>query len=145
MATTTTYKTLSDIINREDRYDLRNIAYYTTTIDGGLIIPDTTLFDTYIRYVWQYTQLFEVNKAQREYYRYRPQLLSLDIYGTPSLAWLILKLNDGECASHFTLKSRLRLIDRETLASIYDTLVARASSTIEQNHARFNALIGTEV
>ena len=38
-------KTLNDIINREDRYDLNQVLLYTVTEDGSLVIPDKNIFE----------------------------------------------------------------------------------------------------
>ena len=40
-------KTLDDIINRQDRYDLNKITFYTVTDDQSLVIQDTDLYTIY--------------------------------------------------------------------------------------------------
>ena len=39
------YKTLNDIINTENRYDVNGITIFTKTEDGDLIIRDTDLLN----------------------------------------------------------------------------------------------------
>ena len=140
-----TYKTLSDIINREDQYDLKNVTFYGTSVDGELIISSENLFNMYARYIAQFAVTYKVTDEYKKYYRFRPRLLSQDIYGTPDLAWLLMYLNFQECPSKFEMKSTLRIIEPEYLRQLYDTLVARQSETLAKNHKKYNALIGEEV
>lgn len=129
----TVIKTLNDIIYKNDRYDVNKITYFTETDDGSLIIRDTDLFDTYMRYIWTYVQTVTVSSYQRQYYRCRPHLLSYDIYGTPELAWLIIRLNDQECPSKFHLKATMKLIDPTTLVNLYDTITTRSNDKLNAN------------
>lgn len=134
-------KTLEDIINHQDRYDLNKVIMYTTTDDGSMIIPDTNLFQIYRRYINPYIGTYKVSDKLRTYYRYKPHLLSADVYGTPELAWLLLMLNDRECPSKFTLKSTIRLIPAPYLASLYDTIVTKSNAKLEKNWNEFLPLI----
>ena len=138
-------KTLDDIINRSDRYDINKITFFTQTYDKTLIIPDTNLFEIYMRYVRPYVGTFNVSDAERQYYRFKPYLLSLDVYGTPSLGWLILMLNDRECASKFYLKQTVRLIPVEYLNNVYDTIVTKSSTRLEKNWNTYLRKVGNSV
>ena len=133
----TVYKTLDSIINLQDRYDFNKILFFTTTDDESLVIPDTDLFTIYRRYIVPYVETYTVSDAQRSYYRYKPYLLSNDIYGTPSLAWLILMLNYQECASKFRIKSTIQLIPATYLNSLYDTIVTKSSDKLQLNWNEF--------
>lgn len=137
MSNGTVYKTLDDIINREDKYDFHKICFYTLTSDGGLIIPDTNLFQIYIRYIVDYVGTYRTTMEQREYYKYKPSLLSNDIYGTPNLDWLILLMNDRECPSKFSLKSTVRLISPSKLSSIFDTIVTKSNKRLLENWNKY--------
>lgn len=129
----TVMKTLDDIINRDDRFDVNKITFFTQTDDKTLIIPDKNLFEIYMRYIRGYVGTFRVSKAEQRYYRFRPQLLSLDVYGTPALDWLILMLNDRECPSKFYLKNTVKLIPVEALDNVYDTIVTKSSDKLKAN------------
>lgn len=137
MATAATYKKLSDILTTNDRYDINKITYFTMTEDETLVIPDTNVIDVYRRYVSPYIQVYKVTEKQREFYRYRPYLLSADIYGTPRLGWLIMMLNDRECASKFTIKSTIKLIPMNLFGQLYDNLVVKSTSKLEANWAKY--------
>lgn len=137
----TIYKTLDSILNTTDRYDINKITYFTVTDDGTLVIPDTNVIDIYRRYVSPYIQIYNVTEKQRDFYRYRPYLLSADVYGTPKLGWLIMMLNDRECASKFTIKTTIKLIPLSVMGQLYDSLVTKSTSKLEANWAKYLTLV----
>ena len=55
-------KTLDDIINRDDRFDVNKITFFTQTDDKTLIIPDKNLFEIYMRYIRGYVGTFRVDR-----------------------------------------------------------------------------------
>lgn len=132
-----TIKTLDDIINKNDRYDLNKISMYQYAIDDSLIIYSTDVFRLYYRFIRNYVEPYKISQVQRDYYYSKPHLLSQDIYGTPELAWLILRLNDQECPSKFRLKSRIYLIDPMTLSNLYDTVITRSTDKVKENWNEF--------
>lgn len=138
-------KTLDDIVNRDNRYDLNKVSFYRLTEDGTMVILNTTTFDMYYRYVMPYVAEYQVNKTQKIYYRCKPKLLSSDIYGVPDLYWLLMKLNNRECPSRFYLKDTIRLIPANKLEELYDTLVTQANADMTANHNRFLKLVGKEL
>ena len=137
----TTFKTLDDIINEVNRYDYNKIIFLTQTDDEDLIIRDTDLFTTYMRFIDPYVATYKVTPAQRNYYRYKPYLLSQDLYGTPALGWMLLMLNDRQSASKFRIKSTIRLIPKTYLNQLYDTVVTKSNSKLEKNWNTYLPLI----
>jgi len=140
----TVMKTLDDIINRDDRYDINKIMFYKATDDNTLVIEDLTIVDIYYKFLLGYIAPYDVSRSQREYYRGKPYLLSLDVYGTPALAWLILKMNDRECASKFYLKATINLIPASTLSTIYDQLVTKSAKRMRANWNKYLKMVGEE-
>lgn len=127
------YTTLSSIIDTKSAYDINKVTFFTITDDSDLIVTDTSLFTLYQRYINAYVNEYSVTKEQREYYEHRPYLLSKHIYGTPELGWLILFLNDQECASKFYLKQTVRIIPTTALSTIYDTIVTKSHDRLAKN------------
>ena len=130
-----TIKTLSELISTQSRYDLTKITYLTKTDDGDIVIPDTNVFTIYMRFIQDYITIYKVNDVQRRKYRCKPGLLSMELYGTPDLAWLILKLNDQESPSKFRLKSNIKLISITDLNAIYTNIISNASDKLSRNWA----------
>lgn len=131
------YKTLDDILNRNDRFDVNKVTYYTATDDESLVIPDTDLFAIYRRYINPYIGIYKTTFAQREHYARKPFLLAHDVYGTPFLGWLILMLNDQESPSKFRIKSTIKLIPNQLLTTVYDTVVTKAKGRLDLNWAKY--------
>ena len=134
-------KTLGDIIRYDNRYDIEKIMFYGMSLDGTLVIPETDLIQIYGRYLAPYILTYSVEQAYRDRYRYRPYALSRDVYGTPALGWLIMRMNDKECASKFYLKNRVRLVPVDVLSSI----ATKSSTRLGKNHVEYKRLIGTTV
>lgn len=134
---TPTYMTLDDVLTKEDRYDVNKVLFFAMTDDKTLVVKDTNLFTIYMRYLQQYVVTYKISKALRQYYRFRPDLFSTDLYGTPNLSWLILSLNGQECASKFRLKSTVRIIPAKFLANAYDTIVTKSSDKLSANWNEF--------
>lgn len=133
-----TLVTLQDVIDsRDSRYDMNNVTFYALTDDKSLLIKDTDLFQIYRRYMLPYIGTYSVTKEQRRRYLTRPKLLSADVYGTPDLDWLILMINDQECASKFRMKSTVKLIPADSLAELYDTIVTRSNMRLQENWNRY--------
>lgn len=132
-----TIKTLDDIINKNDRYDINKISMYQYAVDDNLIIYSTDVFRLYYRFIRNYVEPYKISQVQRDYYYGKPHLLSQDIYGTPELVWLILRLNDQECPSKFRLKSRIYLIEPSTLSNLYDTVITRSTDKVKENWNEF--------
>lgn len=143
--TPTVIKTLDDIINQNNRYDVNKITFFTSTDDKTLIVPDKNLFEMYFKYAVPYVGVFKVTDAEREYYKYKPELLSLDVYGTPTLTWMILFLNDRECASRFYLKYTVKLIPPQVLPEVYDTISTRSSKRLKDNWNKYLPLVGEDI
>lgn len=141
----TVIKTLDDIMERDNRYDVNKITFYQLSGDGSMVIQLTTLFDIYYRYIMPYVGEYRVTPEQRKYYRCKPHLLSSDIYGVPDLAWMILKLNNRECPSRFYLKETIRLIPETQLESVYDTIVTKAGNRLSANWNKYLRMIGKDV
>ena len=129
------YKTLAEILERDDRYDINKITYFTHTDDEDLIIPDLNLIDKYRRFIAPYVVQYIMNKRERDFYRCRPFQLSYDVYGTPDLGLMIMILNDKECPSKFILRKRISLIPPNRIGELYETITTRYSEKLEDNWA----------
>lgn len=129
------YKTLAEILERDDRYDVNKITYFTHTDDEDLIIPDLNLIDKYRRFIAPYIVQYTMTKRERNFYRYRPYQLAYDVYGTPDLGLMIMILNDKECPSKFILRKRISLIPPNRIGELYETITTRSSERLEDNWA----------
>lgn len=129
------YKTLAELLERDDRYDVNKITYFTHTDDEDLIIPDLNLIDKYRRFIAPYVVQYTMTKRERDFYRCRPYQLAYDVYDTPDLGLMIMILNDKECPSKFILRKRISLIPPNRIGELYETITTRSSEKLEDNWA----------
>lgn len=69
------------------------------------IITTSSIFDSYIDFIMPNTVLISLTDEEYEKYKFDPKLLSLELYGTMELWFLLLKIN--RCSSLFEFKSKL--------------------------------------
>lgn len=138
-------KTLDDIVNRDDQYDINKITLYQMSGDGAFVIIGSTLYDLYYGYIQQYIGEYRVTDAQQRYYQCKPHVLSTDVYGTPDLAWLILRMNNRDCPSRFYLKQTVKLIPKNMIQDLFQVLTSKAGDKINKNHNKFLKRVGRDV
>jgi hypothetical protein len=127
------YKTLAEILERDDRYDVNKITYFTHTDDETLIIPDLNLIDKYRRFIAPYVVQYTMTRKERNFYNFRPYQLAYDVYGTPDLGLMVMILNDKECASKFVLRRKVSLIPPNRLGELYEMITMKSSEKLEEN------------
>ena len=130
------YKTLDDVIDAEVRCDINNFVFLKLSDDGTLIIPDTSLLVMYYPLIQNSIASVTVTMAQRKEFRCKPQILSTRIYGTPFMDWVLLQLNDRDCASHFHIGRYLRLIPPNDLNSVLELLSSKSAERREDNNTK---------
>lgn len=131
MPTLNGIKTLQEVIDYTDVYDINNVTYFTKV--DHLVVKSTTAFQRFYPYIKQYLQTYAVTKEQREHYRYRPDLLSSDIYGTPTLGWFIMWMNGQECPSKFRLKQSIVLVPPTDIQTLFITIKTKNQDKLENN------------
>lgn len=131
MSTINRSKTLQDIIDYTDVYDIRNVAFYNTV--DHLIVKSTTAFQRFYPYIKEYIAEYRVTKEQREFYRYRPDLLSTDVYGTPMLGWFIMWMNGQECPSKFRIKQTIMLVPPDQIENLFITIKTKNQNALDSN------------
>lgn len=124
-------KTLDDLIESTDTYDIRNTTYYR--LIENLLVPATNSYDLYYTGYEQSIGTYSTNYAQRQKYSYNPFILSVDLYGTPSAAWLIMKLNNCECPSKFKVRRYLHLLSASDLQEVAVSIISKSTDRLEAN------------
>lgn len=83
-----------------DSYTSDEIKYYDKS-SNNIIIWDNLLLNKYYDKIKNSCTKFYLTKEENIIYRYRPEALSRDKYGTPNLWYIILKVNGCEDFSEF--------------------------------------------
>lgn len=131
MASLNNTKTLSELIDYTDVYDINNVAFLNTV--SYMIVKSTTAFQKFYPYVKEYLSVYKVTKDQRQKYRCRPDLLSSDVYGTPLLGWFIMWMNGQECPSKFRIKQTIVLINPSQIQNLFITIKTKNQKALDAN------------
>lgn len=91
--------------------------------DYNIDCPEDNVIYDYLSELKNATIKVELSNAQYLKYKYRPDLLSYDMYGTPIFEYVILALNDIISPKYFT-KKKIYMIPEEymdmLIGEIYD-------------------------
>ena len=83
-----------------DKYDSTEVKYYEKS-SNNIILYDNILLNKYFNKIKNSCTKYLLTKEENIIYRFRPEALSKDKYGTPNLWYVILKVNGCEDFSEF--------------------------------------------
>lgn len=98
----------------ENKYVNTNISHYSTS-EMNLNLYDNVLLNKYFSKIKTTCTTKTLRREEQFKYNYRPELLSTDTYGTPSLWYLILKCNNCEDFNDFKDLPSVKLPDLVTI------------------------------
>ena len=130
-------KTLDDLIEYTDSYDYRGLVYYRQV--ENLVVPATNAYTIYWSLITPLMSYYLTTDEQRRKYTFKPYNLSVDLYGTPSLGWLIMKKNNCEAPSKFKVRKRIRLIPGDDLQEINVKILSKCSSLLQENWSEYTS------
>ncbi len=84
----------------KDTYTSDEVKYYEKSTNN-IILFDNLLLNKYFNKIKNSCTKFYMTKEENIIYRYRPEALSTNKYGTPNLWYIILKVNSCEDFSEF--------------------------------------------
>ena len=128
-------KTLDDLIEYTDSYDYRGLVYYRQI--ENLVVPATNAYSIYWELITPLMNYYLTTDEQRRKYTYKPYNLSVDLYGTPSLGWLIMKMNNCEAPSKFKVRKKIRLIPGDDLQEINVKILSKCNSRLQENWSEY--------
>lgn len=97
--------TLDELIDagRDNTYNIKDCSYLVTIGDSVLAID--SIFNKYIDFIKDASVKLTLTDDELFKYKYNPKRLSLDLYKTPELWYLLLKLNNISHEMDFTKKN----------------------------------------
>lgn len=124
---------LLDLINdgRRNQYNIKNCSIMTRIGDDLLNIGGV-VFDKYIDFIKANTVQVKLTLEEQNTYKYNPKKLSLLLYNTEELWFLILRLNNVGSEIEFKPK-KLSLLDPSQLDLLNKILIVN-DDLITQNH-----------
>ena len=76
--------------------------------------------------------VLDVEKFRK--YKYRPNLLSYDLYGSPELFFIILFINDMTTKKEFD-REKIKIIDKDNLFTLLNAIYNAQTEYIEENRS----------
>lgn len=107
-----------DSFNIYDKIDGLSIISYNVLNDYKKELLDASFFADF------------TDNIDYQYYRYRPKLLSYDLYGTTELFFILLFINDIYDVKDFDRKT-IRIIKKDKLSSILSYIYSSNKSSVE--------------
>jgi hypothetical protein len=132
--------TLDDFIAMKISDDM---TYYNFSIIekiNGVEHLDTNLIELYIDELQSQCLTIELDQDQYSRYKYNPDLLAYDIYGSVQLDFVILLINNMYDPKEFINKT-LKLPYASTLSTFLNSVYSKESEYIAQNRSDNNIII----
>lgn len=121
-------------IGRSANYTYTNFSILEKL--NGQPFPVENVLDDYIDEILSVARVITMTDKELSKYKYRPKILSYDLYGTTELDFLILRLNGMTSPKEFT-KSKVKLLSPDDLGII--NKIYRAEQVyIKDNRYRMN-------
>lgn len=129
--------TLDDFVELQS---VDNMTYYNFSIleiIDGVQHLDHNLVEDYLKELEATCVTLELSNEEMSRYRYNPDLLAYDIYGSVQLDFVILLLNDMIDPKDFD-RRKLKLPYASSLSIFLNTLYSKESNYINENRANNN-------
>ena len=129
--------TLDDFVELQS---VDNMTYYNFSIleiIDGVQHLDHNLVEDYLKELEATCVTLELSNEEMSRYRYNPDLLAYDIYGSVQLDFVILLLNDMIDPKDFDRK-KLKLPYASSLSIFLNTLYSKEFNYINENRANNN-------
>lgn len=123
-------QTLKDFIRygSTSTYTIPTSSYIRRFED--LIIHDKMAYEKYNDLIFGMSTVTTLTDDEMNVFKYRPDLFSYKMYGTPNLSHLILYLN--KCAEYEFNKKRVRYITLDNIKEIFNLIMANESEGMKR-------------
>lgn len=94
----------------------------TNSNNENFIFSISSIFDKYYELMKERTMTIELTDAEYRKYIYKPKLLSLDLYGTTELDFLLLRLNNMTSCIYFN-KQTFKVFDKDITTLLNEIMI----------------------
>lgn len=126
-------RTLDDLIKAGTKSDYALPLLAIKVKESDRIFLDYLAYDKYRSLILSKCQTIALTDEEWRKYAYRPDLVSMNIYGTPLLKHLVLFLNGGS-AYKFN-KKKLTLLPAVEIENLLQNIILHESDRIDKNTA----------
>lgn len=124
--------TLEQFISMKDTDDMTYSNFSIYGIIDGQKVLESNLIDEYIEELVKITSIVELSIDEYKKYKYAPDLLAYDVYGSTQLDFIVLAANDMIDPKDFNLK-RLKLPTVSRLRVFMNDVYSSNSDWISKN------------
>lgn len=129
----TTY-TLQDFINMRNIDDMTYYNFSILEVINGVQHLNHNLVEDYLSHLLSTCETVPLSDTEYKRYKYRPDLLAYDLYGSVQLDFVLLLLNDMIDPKEFDVKT-VKLPYASILNTFLNDIYSKESSYINQNRS----------
>ena len=111
----------------------------TNSNNENFVFSISGIFDKYYELMKERTMLIELSDSEYRKYIYKPKLLSLDLYGTTELDFLLLRLNNMTSCIYFN-KQTIKVFDKDITTLLNEIMIHENNNYIDNEVAIINKL-----
>ena len=131
--------TLEDFVSLKDKDNTTYRNFAILDKENGIEFVDHSLFDEYIDIIESLVVTTELTDDEFRRYRYAPDLLAYDIYGSVQLDYFILLMNGMVDPKEFDKKS-IKMMQTSVLRAFLNEVMKVNTGYIQQNRIDYNIL-----
>lgn len=111
----------------------------TNSNNENFIFSISSIFDKYYELMKERTMVIELTDAEYRKYIYKPKLLSLDLYGTTELDFLLLRLNNMTSCIYFN-KQTFKVFDKDITTLLNEIMIHESTNYINNEVTIINKI-----
>lgn len=134
MANNSKVQTLSDFVRYgyTSSYSIQSISLFYKDKENDIIYLDKLVYQKYDGLIMSMSQNVELTDDEINKYKYSPELLSSDLYGTPNLSHLILYIN--RCPAYSFKRKNIKLIQPSYIEKIFQKIIEHEQSNLNKSY-----------
>lgn len=110
--------------------DLHFKHVVTNTKGEKYVVLMNALFEKYYSLMLDHSTLVELTDEEYHKYRYKPRVMSTDLYGTPELHFLLLRVNHLVSVTEFDLKV-MRVFEQDIVGILNEIIIHENENYID--------------
>jgi len=111
----------------------------TNSNNENFIFSISSIFDKYYELMKERTMIIELTDDEYRKYIYKPKLLSLDLYGTTELDFLLLRLNNMTSCIYFN-KQTFKVFDKDITTLLNEIMIHEYDNYIDNEVSIINKI-----
>lgn len=132
MADNSKVQTLDDYIRygRTSNFTVPTSSYIRRVDD--IIIHDKFAYEKFHKIIMGMSTYAVLTDEEQQVFKYRPDLISYKLYGTPNLSHLLLYIN--QCSEYEFDKKRIRVISLDNIQELFNIVMAHEGEFMKKQN-----------